>query len=124
MTVGSVLSLNAAPTERGLRVTDSVDAIIFILVIITHCLLGRIMEMFAIANPSRASLAGVELLARGHRVEVGCVIPHLIRSSQYPESLINRVVKLYLDRIHNSNNSKSVKIPLLFILSYHLLTIS
>ena len=68
MTVGSVLSLNTAPTERGLRVTDSVDAVVFILVIITHCLLGRIMERFAVANPSRASLAGIEMPPRGHRV--------------------------------------------------------
>ena len=31
----------------------------------THCLLGRIMERFAIANPSRASLAGIEMPPRG-----------------------------------------------------------
>ena len=40
MTAGSFLSLNTAPTERGLRVADSVDAVVFILVIKIHCLLG------------------------------------------------------------------------------------
>ena len=65
MTVGSVLSLNTAPTECGLRVTDSVDAVLFILVGITHCLLGRIMERFAFANPPRFSLAGIEMAPKG-----------------------------------------------------------
>ena len=41
MTVGSVLSLNTAPTERDFRVTDSVDAVVFILVIRTRCLLAK-----------------------------------------------------------------------------------
>ena len=43
----------------------------------THCLLGRIMEKFAIANPSRASLAGIEMPPRGHRVEVRLCHPPL-----------------------------------------------
>ena len=75
MTVGSVLPLNTAPTERGLRVTDFVDVIVFILVIITRCLLGRIIERFAVANPSRASLAGIEMPPRGYCVEVRLCYP-------------------------------------------------
>ena len=33
------------------------------------------MERFAIANPSRASLASIEMPPKGQRVEVRCVIP-------------------------------------------------
>ena len=61
MTVRSVLPLTTTPTERGLPDTDSIDVVVFILVIITHFLLGRIMDRFAAANPSRASLAGIQM---------------------------------------------------------------
>ena len=33
------------------------------------------MERFAVANPSRASLAGIEMPPRGHRVEVRLCYP-------------------------------------------------
>ena len=60
-------------------VTDSVVTVVFILIIITHFLLGGIMESFvywfAIANPSRASLAGFEIPPRGHRMEARLPYP-------------------------------------------------
>ena len=78
MTVGSVLSLNTAPAECGLRVTDSVDAVVFILVLITHCLLRRVMERSAVANPSRASLPDIEMPPRGHLVEARLYYPSIV----------------------------------------------
>ena len=83
MMVGSVLPLKMTPTERGFYDTGlkttvsvySVDAVVFILIIKIHCLLGRIMERFAIANPPRASLAGIEMPPRGHHVEVRLCYP-------------------------------------------------
>ena len=47
---------------------------------------------------------------------------YILKKNQYSESLINRMVNSYLDKVHNSNNSKPPKIPLLFILSCHFLT--
>ena len=42
---------------------------------------------------------------------------YILKKNQYPESLINRVVKSYLDKCHNSKNSTSPKIHLSFSLS-------
>ena len=36
------------------------------------------MERFAVANPSRASLAGIEMPPRGHRVEVRLCYPPIL----------------------------------------------
>ena len=50
------------------------------------------MERFAVPNPSRASLAGIDMPPRGHRVEVRlCYLPmKYIRSkSPYPTCILS-----------------------------------
>ena len=34
---------------------------------------------------------------------------YMFKKNQYPEGLLNKVVKLYLDKVHNSNNSTPPK---------------